>query len=144
MSSTSVVFAILSVQICALLAYIPHFVRIFLLRKTYDNTRPRDVELAEKSQSEWRRELAERLYGSHKNQLETIGVYAAGVATALGVGVRSTRLIIVCAVHLGVRVLYNIVYALPQYLNGVPRTIVFVASVASMIAVYTTALQHVA
>lgn len=134
-------FAILSVPIAAGLAYAPHFMRAFLcaVKSKMNNKFPRDHDLQHKSLSPSDRQLAERLANSHKNQLETLGFYAAGIAVAVASRVPVPQLNMLAGVYVGARVAFSVAYAAPQVANGAIRSLSFVACLGTIVKIWLAA-----
>lgn len=140
----SLVATILSVPISSVLAYIPHFSKVFVLRSSFDNTRPRDVDGAMKGVPKERAELAMRLHSAHANQLETLGIFGAAVATCVAVGAPLPRVTAASWTYVVARLAYNMAYAAPQIANGIPRTFTFVLSLSSMGWLWVEAIRTAA
>ncbi|KAI0561517.1 Membrane associated eicosanoid/glutathione metabolism-like protein [Gracilaria domingensis] len=130
-----------SVILAGILAYIPHGIRVSLVMKNgrFDNSAPRDHEGQKSSLPEEKREFMLRLLGCHNNQMESLGVYAAGVAANLAFGDSKTLLNVFTALYIVFRVIYLIVYSLPQYAGGYLRTAAFVGCLAMIISIWSNA-----
>lgn len=139
--SMALINAVWSVPICVGLTYLPHFVRaaICFSSKALDNRRPRDLEGQLKRLDPGKAALVGRLAASHNNQLETIGVYAAGVAAAVATKVPAPQLNKLATVYVTARVAFNIAYAAPQVLGGMPRSLSFMFSMGSCLAIWFAA-----
>lgn len=127
-----------SVILAIVLAYLPHFFKVAVLTKfgKFDNKDPRAHASQQSSLPEDKRALVTRLGGCHNNQIEMLGVYAAGVAANLALKENDTALIVLTAVYVGLRGLYIIVYAAPQVLGGNIRSLAFVACMATVISIW--------
>lgn len=137
-----VVFALLSVPIATVLAYLPHVIKGSILSKhgKYDNKKPR----AKPSVDEKTDELITRLTGAHNNQLESLGVYAGAIASATAVGVSPVALGNAAAVYIGARSAYVAAYIAPQVGNGAPRSLSFSASFATIMWIWFAAAAKAA
>lgn len=126
-------FAIFSVPIAAFLAYVPHFAKVAVLRgrSQYDNAKPRDVPADD--------ELITRLGNAHVNQLEMLGVYAAGVAVATAANTPSTIILALSISYVIARFLFVIAYASPQVAGGLLRSFTFMLSMGSNLALWILA-----
>ncbi|PXF46037.1 hypothetical protein BWQ96_04212 [Gracilariopsis chorda] len=130
-----------SVILAIILAYLPHFMKVTLLTKfgKFDNKDPRAHTSQQSSVPKEKRALVTRLAGCHSNQIEMLGVYAAGVAANLSLKESDTAFIVLTALYVGFRALYIIVYAAPQVLGGNTRSITFVACMATVISIWSKA-----
>lgn len=136
--------AIWSVPIAAGLAYAPVFARAFVISRfggKLDNTRPRDIDAQVSNTPEHVRELAGRLKASHANQLETLGLYAAGVAIAVAVRVPPPELARLTGWYIKSRLAYNLAYAAPQIGGGALRSLTFFAAMTSCVLLYAAAAR---
>lgn len=127
-----------SVILAILLAYFPHFFRVALvmLSGQYDNAKPRAYSDQHDTFSDEKRALLTRLASAHNNQLETLGVYAAGVTAAFFSGSSRTLLNVMSAVYIGARVVYIAVYAMPQVASGYIRSLTFVVCLSSVFVIW--------
>lgn len=98
----------------------------------YDNAKPRAHQDQHEAFSEERQAFLDRLVACHVNQLETLGVYAGGVAAAALFGNDNTAIIVLCAIYLAARTAYVAAYVSPQVFGGYLRTLCFVFSLASI------------
>lgn len=122
-------FPLFSVPVAFFLCYVPHGVRAYVSRNAgvYDNTEPRKLEHSLSGISQDKRDLINRASGAHNNQLESIGVYAAGIVANSAVGVRSDdwQFITLAALYIALRVAYIAAYLGPPVLDGYLRTGIF-------------------
>lgn len=155
--------AILSVPVATFLAYAPMAVRKLILARfnKFDNANPRkdpltpDTTSSSSSSSpsssssqknkgdavipKETRELLHRLKSSHENQLETLGLYAGGVAVAIAVRANPDTLLQLTRWYVKSRLAYSLAYAAPQVGNGILRRLSFIAASASCLMVYFAA-----
>ncbi len=144
MSASS--FALWSVPVSLGLTYLPHAAKVAILSRTgaFSNTAPRDTAGQDKKVDPSKRALVDRLRGAHLNQLETIGVYAAGVAAATAVGVPAVTVSRAAKLYVGARVVFNISYAGPQIADGNIRSLSFTAALGAIVWMWAAAARHVA
>lgn len=128
----SLPFIVSSVPVATVIAYGTHFAKVFVLAGKFDNTRPRDPIAEKQDVPESRREMAMRLHGAHLNMMETLGLFAGGVACAIASQAHLERVTAACAAYLAFRLLFVVVYAAPQFFDGVPRTGIFVLSMSCL------------
>lgn len=129
-------FPLFSVIPAILLAYLPHFTRVFILFRSsaYDNKAPRAYGHSKFERN--RQLLLDRLLGAHNNQLELLGAYAAGVAANIAMGKNDNALIVLCSVYIGARILWLIAYVSPQAAGGFIRTAFFAPCLASVMLLW--------
>lgn len=139
-------FPLFSVPIAFFLCYVPHGVRAYVAAKAgvLDNKEPRQMENSLSQLDKSKRDLINRASGAHNNQLETIGVYAAGIVANSAVGVPSDdwQFIALAAAYIAVRVAYIAAYLGPPVLNGYLRSLVFAAVVIIIILVWIKAVVY--
>lgn len=133
MSSETFSFALFSVLPAFGLAYFPHFLRVFLQSRVgkYSNSHPRSHVPATG--------LLHRLACAHANQLETLALYAAGVAAAAARGRGDALTDAWAKVYVGARAAYIVTYAAPQVADGMLRSVCFVISMAAIVGVWLRA-----
>lgn len=126
-------FAVLSVPLATLLTYVPHFARVTLqqAQQKYDNTAPR-APLPPSG-------LLHRLNCAHVNQLETLGLFAAGVAASVARGKGESLNDAFAAWYLAARAAYVVAYAAPQVAGGGARSLAFGASLAAIMSIWIRA-----
>lgn len=134
-------FALFSVPVAFFLTYAPHFAKVIVLKgaSAYDNRSPRADNDNAKLLPDAKKDLVRRLASAHENQLEMLGVFAAGVAVCFGVGVRSLTLTIVTAIYVGARAAFVAIYAAPPVFDGNLRSLAFAPCLASTLALWFTA-----
>lgn len=135
------IFPFFSVTVAVILTYIPHFIRVALgqRRGTYDNANPRDNTKVDEQDKEFA-DLQKRLLGAHQNQLESIGVYAAGVvAMVFRRGYTTWSVNYLCAQYLVFRVAYITAYIAPPVAKGYVRTLTFVGCFATIMIIWIRA-----
>lgn len=134
-------FALWSVPISAGLAYVPHFAKVAVLSRAnvFRSTHPREINSTQKEADD---ELVARLGGAHVNQLEMLGVYAAGIAAATAVAVPKDTVSTLAKIYVGSRALYVAVYAAPQVAGGAPRTICFGVAMSSIMFLWVYAAKN--
>lgn len=134
-------FSIFSVLIAIILAYIPHIIRVVILRKAhaYDNTHPRISAFP--SLSPARRELVTRLSSAHANQLETLAMYASGILAAHLAMVPTSTINFWAAVFIIARIAYVIAYISPQIADGNFRTLAFVFCLTAICSLWNAAAK---
>jgi len=135
-------FALWSVPIATGLAYVPHFAKVGVLSRAhvFRSTHPREINSTQKKSTD---ELVARLVGCHANQLESLGVYAAGIAAATAVGVPRDTLSNLASAYVASRALYIVAYAAPQVAQGLPRGLTFGASMSVIIFLWAYAAGNV-
>lgn len=80
-----------------------------------------------------------RLSACHQNGLESLALFAGGVAVSAATGVPERRMDICATVHIAARVVFSIVYAAPPFAWGLPRTAAWGVSVAASNALWVSA-----
>ncbi|KAG0345850.1 hypothetical protein BG004_002941 [Podila humilis] len=131
-------FPILSMALAAGLAYIPHFLRGFIVvkaLKNWDNINPRGQ--MERIQSRMTKEnwaMAKRAEGAHNNGMETLPLFYGAILAALHTGVAKDTINFYAGAFLATRALFNIIYIFNTN-NGVAlvRTGVWTASIATCV-----------
>lgn len=120
-------FPLLSVPCAFVLAYVPHVMRAALWRRLgiFNNVSPRSVADKLDDLPAGQADLLRRLGGAHNNQLETLGMYAAGVVACVARGRDDWQLIALTASYLAVRVAYIVLYAGPPVAGGYLRSLAF-------------------
>lgn len=83
--------------------------------------------------------LVARLGAAHNNAMESLPLYAGGIACAVASGVPASTLASRAAAFLGLRVAYTIAYAMPPKFKGVPRMVLWLSSVVVSISIYGAA-----
>lgn len=133
--------ALFSVPVAFFLTYLPHFLKVKLLfgENALDNRNPRVDNENAKMMPDAKKDLVGRLKSAHENQLEMIGVYAAGVAVGVSVGVRPIVLTILSAIYIAARVAFVAIYASPPVFGGYLRTVAFAPCVLSTLGLWFTA-----
>lgn len=137
---------IMSVPKAAALAYAPTFVRTFIIRRfggKMDNAKPRDVDAQIRDLPKHLQEITTRLKNCHFNQLETLGLYAGGVAVCLAVKVDHETLVKLTTHYLKSRLGFTLAYASPQVANGALRSLCFIAALITIIRLYSAAAATV-
>lgn len=126
------------------LTYLPFAARaaVCFANGALDNRNPRDVDGQLKKLDPSSVALVKRLLASHNNQLETLGVYAAAVAAGVATRVPPSELNKLATVYISARVAFNVAYAAPQILHGLPRSLSFMASMGSCLAIWAAAARH--
>lgn len=134
-------FALGSIAYALLLAYIPHFAKVFILKanSSYDNKDPRDLSSQTRTLSPEKAALVNRLVSCHANQFELLGPYAAGIAAGVAVGVAPAVLNTIAVLYLASRALYVAAYAAPQVLGGYVRTVTFAGCIGATVWVWLAA-----
>lgn len=112
---------------------------VVAIKGKLDNGNPRDHSKQTETMPKAYQELCKRLAASHYNQLETLGYFAAGVAVAVAMRVPESTLASLTGWYVKSRIAYNITYALPQYANGVPRSMAFLGAMTSVGMLYAAA-----
>lgn len=137
------VFAIYSVPIAAGLAYLPYVAKAVILHRNnaYDNKNPRASQIADPLKAETSA-LCTRLGNAHNNQLETLGLYAAGIAAGTAVGVPPTTMTKIARMYVGSRTAYVAAYTAPQYLDGNIRSVTWTASLAAALWTFFAAANR--
>lgn len=120
-------FALASVPMAAGLAYFPHIAKVFILRYhgVHRRTHPRESVSTKSLAVD---ELVGRLKNAHFNQLESLGVYAGGIAAATAMGVSPDIVKHYAMMYVVSRAAYIVVYALPQGIFSFGRSGTFVAA----------------
>ena len=140
-------FVFFSVPLAALLAYLPHFARVAVLarHKAFDNRNPRDMasKISDRA-PKGDRELASRLSSAHQNQMETLGLYAAGIAVAVATKTDTAVISRYATAYIVSRILYILAYAAPPVLAGRMRGLPFTAALASVLALWFVAANSFA
>lgn len=139
--------AIWSVPQAMALAYVPHVVRGIVISRyggKIDNTKPRAAEDQTSNLPKNIQDLTTRLKNSHVNQLETLGVFAGGVAVCLAVQMPAETLVKLTSNYLKSRLAYTLAYAAPQVAKGGLRSLSFFACIGSLIMLYSAAAKTVA
>lgn len=134
-------FPLFSVPVAFLLCYIPHGIRVAIAKKAnaYDHTNPRyQTEFAEALSAE-QAYLQRRLIGAHNNQLETIGVYAAGIVANVTRKSLSWPIHLMAALYIAFRVIYVVVYVSPQVAGGYLRSLAFMGVLGTIFAIWIRA-----
>lgn len=80
--------------------------------------------------------LLHRLACAHANQLETLALYAAGVAAAVARGRGDALTDVFATVYVAARAAYVLAYAAPQVAQGMLRTACFGTSMAAIVGVW--------
>lgn len=80
-----------------------------------------------------------RLLAAHHNGMEALPLFCGGVAVSVAAGVPVATMNMWAAVHVGTRLLFNVIYAAPPVANGLPRTMAWGASTASSVALWLAA-----
>jgi uncharacterized MAPEG superfamily protein len=131
-------FPVVSVILVFLMAYVPVPIRALLIsrRSTGTTFGKLNSRAAGRTAVDFREgmdensyNMAGRLQASHENQLETLGIYAAGIAASLATPVKQAAIHTFAGLYLAARVLYNIVYAMPPIANGIFRSLLFLICV---------------
>lgn len=137
--------SLFSVTAAGILAYIPHIMRVILATRAaaWDNGNPREQPSLQEKLTPEQYSLYTRLSAAHSNQLETLGLYAAGIAAAYAAGSSQAFMNSIAGVYVFTRILYVIVYALPPIAGGYLRTAVFFPALASIIVLWTEAARQV-
>ncbi|KAL6859770.1 hypothetical protein ACO1O0_003794 [Amphichorda felina] len=102
-------------------AVAPHFYAVFNTGKAYDNANPatfKDRIAQEPTLSEAAKGRFIRAKSASQNGFETLGLFAAAVASANQAGIKPRTLNIATWGYVGARVAYNLVYVL---LGGIPN-----------------------
>ncbi len=135
-------FALWSVPIATGLAYAPHFTRVGILfrHSVFDAKEPREINSTKDPATD---KLIERLGFAHVNQLETLGLYAGGIAVAIATDVPPKRTTQLAAIYISSRALYTLAYANPQLLKGLLRTACFTVSLSAALALWGHAAQRI-
>lgn len=139
--------AIWSVPKALGLAYAPHLARSIIIARhggQFDNTKPRAADAQVANLPKHIQDLATRLKNSHVNQLETLGVFAGGVAVCLAVHVPAETLVKLTSNYLKSRLAFTLAYAAPQVAKGALRSLSFIASLGSLIMLFSAAANTVA
>lgn len=134
--------AIWSVPQAMALAYAPHVARGIIIARNggkIDNTKPRASDEQIANLPKHIQDLVTRLKNSHVNQLETLGVFAGGVAICLAVQVPGPVLVKLTSNYLKSRLGFTLAYAAPQVAKGALRSLSFVSSIACIIMLYSAA-----
>lgn len=101
-----------------------------------------DISKMEDKLTKERYALVKRLDSAHQNALESLPVFASGVAAAVATGVPTPLLNSVCLTYLGARVCYTIAYALPPVLNGMPRSACWGIATAAQLGLWVASAQR--
>lgn len=120
-------FPLFSVLVAFSLCYVPHVIRVRIGKKfnTYNHTNPRDTAKFTERMSPAQADLQRRLLGAHNNQLESIGMYAAGIVANIARKPNDWLIHFLSAFYVMSRIVYIMVYMQPQVANGYLRTFVF-------------------
>ncbi len=139
-------FALISVPVACGLAFIPHFVKVIFLtaNSSYDNKDPRALNNQTKTLSPSSSAFVTRLTSAHVNQLEMLGMYAAGIAAGTAVGVSPNTMTQIAGLYIAARIGYVIAYAAPQVGNGALRTIAFGGAIGATLWAWFEAAGKVA
>lgn len=128
-------------------AMAPHFAKAVLIAKATSgdnsNTTGRlNLEDFKGSMEKKQFERASRLAAAHTNGFESMIFFAPGVVAAVAAGAPRSATNAICGVHVGLRILYNIVYASAPVWNGYVRSAVFVGSSATSAVLWILAGIH--
>ncbi|CAN8063536.1 unnamed protein product [Agarophyton chilense] len=120
---------------------IPVFARAIVVSKfgKMDNSKPRDRSSQTAGMPKHIAALCDRLLACHNNQLETLGWFSAGVATAVAVKVPGDDIASLATSYVGLRVAYTLAYAAPQVASGALRSLAFVGSMSYIVRIYLAA-----
>lgn len=139
-------FPLFSVPLAFILCYVPHAIRVVVATKAglYDNVQPRKIQERLDQADPQTRHLIASASGAHNNQLETIGVYAAGIVanSAVGVARDDWQFITLAIAYLALRVAYIAVYLGPPVLGGYLRSAVFAGVQLVIFLIWIKAVIH--
>jgi uncharacterized MAPEG superfamily protein len=85
---------------------------------------------------------AQRCGAAHANGLESLAMYASGVAVAVVTKVPTSLLTKVCAGYLVSRIVFTVTYMMPPAANGLPRTLAWFGSTAFALNLWIQAAQY--
>jgi uncharacterized MAPEG superfamily protein len=132
------IWPILSVLVVYALTYVPFFLRMLLVGRKSNNIGfnklnaregGRDQLFLREAMDDHSFKQAGRLQAAHENSLESLGIYAAGIAAALATDAKKAAINTFASIFVVARILYTIIYALPPIAGGLFRTLLFAISV---------------
>ncbi|KAG0012440.1 hypothetical protein BGZ81_001574 [Podila clonocystis] len=131
-------FPVFSMALAAGLAYVPHFLRGFIVlqaTKRWDNVNPRgQMERIQAKMTKEAWQMAKRAEGAHHNGLETLPLFYGAVLAALHTGVAKDTVNFYAGLFLATRALFNVVYIFnTNQGTALVRTGLWTASIASCI-----------
>ncbi|KAF9427167.1 hypothetical protein BGZ94_005369 [Podila epigama] len=107
-------FPVLSLAIAGGLAYIPHFLRAFIVAKAvknWDNINPRgQLERVQQKMTKESYAMAKRAESAHVNGIETLPIFYGAILAALHTGVAKDTVNFYAGLFLASRALFNVVY----------------------------------
>lgn len=113
---------------------------IVLSKRSNSNTSGRvDLNDQEGKVEKSKLDMFKRLKSAHQNGLEGLALFGGGVAACAATGVPVATMDYWAKVHIGARVVFNIVYAAPPVLEGLPRSLSWFVSIGSSIALWLAA-----
>lgn len=80
-----------------------------------------------------------RLGSAHQNGLESLALFAGGVAACLATGAPIGHVNMLAKVHVASRIVYNIAYAAAPVANGLPRSATWGVSLATSVMLWIAA-----
>eukprot|EP00178_Gracilaria_changii_P007999 TRINITY_DN2477_c0_g1_i1.p2 TRINITY_DN2477_c0_g1~~TRINITY_DN2477_c0_g1_i1.p2 ORF type:complete len:183 (-),score=42.53 TRINITY_DN2477_c0_g1_i1:301-849(-) len=137
--------AIYMVPAAWVVSSLPLMVRGVLVSRfgNMDNRTPRDRGAQTAGMPKHIAALCDRLLACHNNQLETLGWFSAGVATAVAASVEPQQLAALASGYVAGRLAYTLAYAAPQLMGGVARSLAFVGSMSYVLRIYLAAASAV-
>ncbi|KAF8952218.1 hypothetical protein CPC16_009902 [Podila verticillata] len=137
-------FPVFSMVLAAGLAYIPHFLRGFIVlraTKRWDNVNPRgqmERIQAKMTKEDW--QMAKRAEGAHNNGIETLPVFYGAVLAALYTGVPKDTVNFYAGLFVATRALFNVVYIFnTNQGTALIRTGLWTAGIASCVKLFLAA-----